>query len=137
MSGQCLLAVRQWSRAYVTTGVPLGVIPSRREMVVTDASGWGGMAAQDGEGAVERTAEARAHKCAGTSLHIPGAQAFFGLPEGQACPRLVRQILTVFHINHQGGTRSARSLSRWGPSSGSGDTSRLQTQSDTGMAGQR
>ena len=44
VSRQNLLTLRQWrSRANLTMGVPLGVIPSCREVVVTDAfaSGWG------------------------------------------------------------------------------------------------
>ena len=43
--------------------------------------------AQDGEGAVECTAEAGAHKCARTSHHIPVNQAFLGFPEWPAYPR--------------------------------------------------
>ncbi|CAL8366216.1 unnamed protein product [Boreogadus saida] len=44
VSSQCLLALQPWRhRAYLAKGVTLGLIPSRREVVVTDPSlsGWG------------------------------------------------------------------------------------------------
>ncbi|KAK7909311.1 hypothetical protein WMY93_013995 [Mugilogobius chulae] len=44
MSPQCLESLSQWrDRSWVETGVPLGCLPSRREVVHTDASttGWG------------------------------------------------------------------------------------------------
>ena len=62
-----------------------------------------GMATQNGEGAVEQTAEAGAYKCAGTSHHIPGAQAFLGLPEGPEYPRPIRQHLGRLPCKPPGG----------------------------------
>ena len=44
VSPQCLLALQPWrNRSYFTQGVPMGLIPSHREVIVTDASrlGWG------------------------------------------------------------------------------------------------
>ena len=75
MSGQCLLALGVSDRRCSLKYDPL---PSRGDSNRRLRLGLGsGMATQDGEGAVECTAEAGAHKCAGTSHHIPGSGIFW------------------------------------------------------------
>ncbi|XP_028302770.1 LOW QUALITY PROTEIN: uncharacterized protein LOC114463422 [Gouania willdenowi] len=114
VSQQCLCALAPWrDRAYLLRGVPIGSVPSRREAVTTDASpsGWGAVwqsrTAQgrwpvEDQGAHINVLELRA-------VHL--ALKHF-LPHLRDKHVLVRSdnTSTVYHINHQGGTKSARLL---------------------------
>lgn len=114
VSQRCLLALVKWrDRAYISGGVPMGSIPSRRETVATDAclSGWGAVwqgstargqwSAEDGADHIN-VLELRA-------VHL-ALQHFLPHLEGKHV--LVRSDNTsaVYHVNHQGGTKSARLL---------------------------
>ena len=107
-SRQYLLMLRQWRRrAYLTRGVPLGVIPSRRKVVVTDASAsvWGAVWRHR---MVVWSAQQRQEHIDVLELRDnPAAQAFFGLPEGQACPCPVRQHLDCLLCKPPGGDGSS------------------------------
>ena len=114
VSQQCLLALAPWrDGAYMLRGVPMGSVPSRRETVTTDAcpSGWGavwqsrtarGRWSAEDRGAHINVLELRA-------VHL--ALRHF-LPHLRGKHVLVRSdnTSTVYHINHQGGTKSARLL---------------------------
>ncbi|XP_074544637.1 uncharacterized protein LOC141804210 [Halichoeres trimaculatus] len=114
VSRQCLHALAPWrDRAYMLRGVPMGSVPSRRETVTTDACplGWGavwqGRTARgwwplEDQGAHINVLELRA-------VHL--ALRHF-LPHLRDKHVLVRSDNTsvVYHINHQGGTRSAQLL---------------------------
>ncbi|XP_032403374.1 uncharacterized protein LOC116709131 [Xiphophorus hellerii] len=111
---QCLQSLSQWRvRLFMTTGVPLGSLPCRREVVFTDASstGWGATwRGQMAQGTWSRRLS-REH------INVLELQAVFlalqsFLPGLQGKHVLVRSDNTtvVFHINHQGGTRSRKLL---------------------------
>ncbi|XP_073732565.1 uncharacterized protein [Misgurnus anguillicaudatus] len=110
----CRRLLRPWGmREYLMQGVPLGSIPSRREVITTDAS-------QEGWGAVWQCRTVRG--CWSPlqqqqHINVLELQAvFFGLqhflPEVAGRHVLVRTDNTtvVYYINHQGGTRSLQCL---------------------------
>ena len=111
---QCLLALAPWrNRAYISQGVPMGSIPSRREVVTTDACpiGWGAVwqnrTAQGRWSAVDSTEHSNVLEL--RTVHL-ALQHF--LPFLRNKHVLVRSDNTsaIYHVNHQGGTRSARLL---------------------------
>lgn len=114
VSQQCLLALAPWrDRAFLLSGVGLGVAPARREIITTDASltGWG---------AVWQHRVARGRWSArdnGDHINVLELRAVHlalehFLPYLKGRHILIRSdnTSTVFHINHQGGTRSPRLL---------------------------
>ena len=114
VSRQCLLALRQWrSRAYLTTGVPLGVIPSHREVAVTDASasGWGAVwRRRTVRGLWSKQPRQEHINVLELRTIFLALRHFLAFLRGQHILVRSDNILAVFHVNHQGGTRSARSL---------------------------
>ncbi|XP_077395323.1 uncharacterized protein LOC144031774 [Festucalex cinctus] len=114
VSRRCLLALAPWrERAFLLSGVPLGVAPARRETVTTDASltGWGAVWQH-------RTAQGiwsvrdRADHINVLELRAVHLALMHFLPYLSGRHVLIRSdnTTTVFHINHQGGVRSARLL---------------------------
>nr|WPK86714.1 NLRC3-like protein 49 [Sebastes schlegelii] len=114
VSNSCCRTLKPWrSKVYLTTGVPLGVIPSRREVVETDASflGWGAVWQRrtiKGRWSVQQRLE---------HINVLELRAIYlalrhFLPVLKDRHVLVRTDSTsaVYHINHQGGTRSRHSL---------------------------
>ncbi|XP_074506781.1 uncharacterized protein LOC141776850 [Sebastes fasciatus] len=114
VSNSCCRTLKPWrSKVYLTTGVPLGVIPSRREVVETDASllGWGAVWQRrtiKGRWSVQQRLE---------HINVLELRAIYlalrhFLPVLKDRHVLVRTDSTsaVYHINHQGGTRSRQSL---------------------------
>ena len=113
VSRQCLFSLSPWrKRSYMSVGVPMGTIPSRRELVTTDAclSGWGavwqGRTAQG-----QWPAQNHAHI---NVLELRAVQLALNhfLPHLRGKHVLVRSdnMSAVAQINHQGGTRSSRLL---------------------------
>ncbi|XP_030219303.1 uncharacterized protein LOC115548682 [Gadus morhua] len=113
VSRQCLFSLSPWrKRLYMSVGVPMGTIPSRRELVTTDAclSGWGavwqGRTAQG-----QWPAQNHAHI---NVLELRAVQLALNhfLPHLRGKHVLVRsdKMSAVAQINHQGGTRSSRLL---------------------------
>lgn len=114
LSSQCLHHLRLWGdRDFICRGVTLGSLPSRREVVITDASliGWG---AVWNHRMVRGVWSARE-----TCLHINvlelravrlALKHFFPALRGKHVLVRSDNTSTVYHINHQGGTRSLRSL---------------------------
>jgi len=114
VSQQCLRALSPWRESsYLSGGVPTGMVPSRWEVVTTDASlsGWGAVwqnrTAQGQRSAQDRTEHINVLKL--RAVHLALKQFLPFLAEKHV---LVRSdnTPTVFHINHQGGTRSAKLL---------------------------
>lgn len=113
-SGKCLRSLKPWrSRAYLSSGVPLGSLPSRREVVVTDASlsGWGAVwnhRTVRGTWSPQQKSE-HINVLELRAVHL--ALMYF-LPFLEGRHVLVRSdnTSTVYHVNHQGGTRSGHSL---------------------------
>jgi hypothetical protein len=114
VSQRCLLALNSWrSRLYLTKGVVLGMIPSRREIVQTDASltGWGAVwqhRAVTGQWGPQEVGE---------NINTLELRAVLRALKHLAPFLKGRHILVrsdnksvVYHINHQGGTRSSQSL---------------------------
>ncbi|XP_020780058.2 uncharacterized protein LOC110159790 [Boleophthalmus pectinirostris] len=109
VTSQCMASLSQWSEAFMLRGVPLGPLPSRREVVNTDASlvGWG--ATWQG-----RTAQGL-WSVRLSRLHINSLEfmaVWFALhhflPYLRGRHVVVRcdNTSVVFHLNHEGGTRS-------------------------------
>lgn len=114
ISHRCICALRRWRQLeFLKAGVPLGVVPSRRELVTTDASltGWGATWNRRGICGHWTPIQATEH------INLLELRAVF-LALKYFMPVLAgRHVLvrsdntsTVFHLNHQGGTRSRRSL---------------------------
>ena len=114
VSGRCLRVLRPWrERAYLIAGSPLGRIASRREVVETDASlsGWGAVwqcRTVRGQWDAQQRLE---HINLLELLAVFLALRHF-LPVLRDRHVLVRtdNTSTVYHVNHQGGTRSRQSL---------------------------
>lgn len=111
---QCLRALAPWKdRVYLTKGVPMGLVICRREVVTTDAcsTGWGAVWQH-------RTAQGRwAVKDGSDHINVLELRAVHlalrrFLPYLRGRHVLIRSdnTSTVYHINHQGGTRSLRLL---------------------------
>ena len=123
VSGRCLLALQPWrAKAFLTKGVSLGSIPSRREVVVTDASpsGWGAVWRHRTVRGLWTAQEMAEH------INVLELRAIYYalkqlLPHLRARHVLIRSdnMSAVYNVNHQGGTRStpslrvARCLLRW------------------------
>ncbi|XP_037830295.1 uncharacterized protein LOC119616813 [Kryptolebias marmoratus] len=109
VSLQCLASLAQWRDAvFMTKGVPLGSLPSRREVVSTDTSttGWGALWQQQiAQGTWSQRDKLR-HINALELEAVRRALHFLSGLHGRHV--LVRSDSTavVFYINHQGGTRS-------------------------------
>ncbi|XP_030293378.1 uncharacterized protein LOC115593839 [Sparus aurata] len=114
VSSPCCRALKPWRRrGYLVGGVPLGVTPARREVVETDASllGWGAVWQH-------RTINGRwstQHRW--EHINVLELRAIFFalqhfLPVLKGRHVLIRTDSTsaVYHINHQGGTRSKLGL---------------------------
>ncbi|XP_068583377.1 LOW QUALITY PROTEIN: uncharacterized protein [Cebidichthys violaceus] len=111
---QCLLALSPWrERAYLTNGVPMGSVPFRREVVTTDAclSGWGAVW-QNRTARGQWSAQDRMEHVNVLELRAVHLALKHFLPSLRGKHVLVRSDNTsaVFHINHQGGTRSLELL---------------------------
>ena len=114
VSRQCLLALVPWrDRAYMLRGVPMGSVPSRRETVATDACplGWGAVwqsRTACGRWSVEdRTDHINVLELRAVHLAL---QHFLPFLIGKHVLVRSDNTSTVYHINHQGGTKSARLL---------------------------
>ncbi|XP_072319724.1 uncharacterized protein [Eucyclogobius newberryi] len=110
VSPQCRVSLCRWrNEAFMTQGVPLGPLPSRREVVYTDASllGWGATwQARMVQGSWSQR-QSRLHINVLEFLAVELALRHF-LPHLRGRHVMVRSDNTsvVFHINHQGGTGS-------------------------------
>lgn len=114
VSSQCLRSLAPWrDRRFLTQGVPLGSVPSRREVVHTDASlrGWG--ATWQGR-SVQGTWSDHLQRCHINVLEMRAVELALHrfLPCLAGRHVLVRSDNTsvVYHLNHQGGTRSVELL---------------------------
>lgn len=114
VSWRCLRVLVPWrNKAYMLSGVPMGVVVSHREVVTTDASptGWGAVwqhrTAQGLWSVQERDLHINVLEL--RAVHL--ALRHF-LPYLKKKHVLIRSDNTtaVFHINHQGGVRSAELL---------------------------
>lgn len=114
VSWRCLCHLAPWrNSAYMLRGVPMGVVVSQREVVTTDASptGWGAlwqhMAAQGQWSLPERDLHINVLELRAVHLAL-----MYFLPYLRGRHVLIRSdnTATVYHINHQGGTRSAELL---------------------------
>ncbi|XP_074481579.1 uncharacterized protein LOC141761839 [Sebastes fasciatus] len=114
VSSRCLLALRPWrAGAYLARGISLGSIPSRREVVVTDASpsGWGAVWQHRAIRGLWTAQEAAEH------INVLELRAIYlalrkFLPHLRGRHVVVRSDnkSAVYHVNRQGGTRSTRLL---------------------------
>lgn len=114
VSHQCLMSLSKWRNAtYITQGVPLGYLPSRREVVHTDASSTGWGATWQGR-MVQGTWSLQQSKDHINVLELMAVQLALEhfLPFLQGRHVLVRSDNTtvVYYINHMGGTRSRKLL---------------------------
>ncbi|KAL0149855.1 hypothetical protein M9458_054903, partial [Cirrhinus mrigala] len=110
----CIRALKRWRQEeFLKAGVPLGVVPSRQELVTTDASltGWGATWNRRGICGRWTPIQAKEHINLLELRAVLMALRFF-LPVLAGRHVLVRSdnTSTVFHLNHQGGTKSHRSL---------------------------
>ncbi|XP_077388987.1 uncharacterized protein LOC144026275 [Festucalex cinctus] len=111
VSRRCLLALAPWrERAFLLSGVPLGVAPARRETITTDASltGWGAVwqhrTAQGSWSVRDRVDHINVLELRAVYLAL-----MHFLPYLSGRHVLIRSdnTTTVFQINRQGGVRSA------------------------------
>uniref|UniRef100_UPI0037E7B013 uncharacterized protein n=1 Tax=Semicossyphus pulcher TaxID=241346 RepID=UPI0037E7B013 len=114
VSSRCLLTLRPWrDRAHLAKGVSLGSIPSRREVVVTNASpsGWGAVWQRRAVRGLWSAQEAAEHINVLELRAIHLALRNF-LPYLRGRHVLIRSDnkSAVYHVNGQGGTRSTQSL---------------------------
>lgn len=114
VSKRCLQALRPWRRrSHLVKGVPLGMIPSRREVVVTDSSlgGWGAVwqnrAVRGLWGAQQRLEHINVLELRAVYLAL---RHFIPALRGKHVLIRTDNTSTVYQINHQGGTRSMSSL---------------------------
>lgn len=114
VSTRCLLALAPWrDRAFISKGVPMGSIPCRREIVATDACplGWGAVW-QSRSVCGQWSAGYRSDHINVLELRAVHLALQHFLPSLTGRHVLIRSdnTTTVYHINHQGGTKSARLL---------------------------
>ena len=114
VSRRCLLALAPWrDRSFLLQGMPMGSIASRRETVTTDASlsGWGAVW-QNRTAQGLWPAQVRSEHINVLELRAVHRALQLFLPFLGGRHVLVRSdnVSAVSHINHQGGTRSARLL---------------------------
>lgn len=109
-----MTAINPWrDRSYLLEGVPMGAVAFRREVVTTDASmvGWGATWQQRAVRGLWTDTERRDHinVLELRAVHLALRQL---LPHLRGRHVLIRTDNTtvVYHINHQGGVRSARLL---------------------------
>ncbi|XP_057685683.1 uncharacterized protein LOC130911993 [Corythoichthys intestinalis] len=114
VSGRCAVALAPWRNgAFLLEGVPLGVAPVRREVVTTDASrlGWGAV--------WQRRAARGSWSLRDHAVHINvlelravhlALRHFYPFLRGRHVLVRSDNAAAVYHINHQGGTRSAHLL---------------------------
>ncbi|XP_059894386.1 uncharacterized protein LOC132447566, partial [Gadus macrocephalus] len=114
VSGRCLRALRPWrERAYLIAGSPLGRIASRREVVETDASlsGWGAVwqcrTVRGQWDAQQRLEHINVLELLAVFLAL---RHFLPVLRGRHVLVRTDNTSTVYHVNHQGGTRSRQSL---------------------------
>ena len=110
----CIVYLRRWrDNAFLLHGVPLGSVPARREVVTTDAStqGWGAVWQKRSVQGVWCPRWRGRHINVLELRTVSLALKHF-LPYLRGKHVLVRTDSTsvVFHVNHQGGTRSLESL---------------------------
>lgn len=110
----CLHTLAPWKdRAFLSKGVPMGFVVCRREVVTTDASstGWGAVwqhrAVQGRWCRRDRTQHINVLELRAVHLAL---RHFLPHLEGRNVLIRSDNTSTVYHINHQGGTRSARLL---------------------------
>lgn len=111
---QCLRALAPWrDGAYLSRGVPMGLVVCRREVVTTDAclTGWGAVWQHRGVRGSWSSTERSEHINVLELRAVRRALQHF-LPCLRGKHILVRTDNTsvVYHINHQGGVRSAQLL---------------------------
>ena len=114
VSRQCLLALVPWrDRAYIAAGVPMGAVPFRREVVTTDACplGWGAVW-QCRTACGQWPTQAVTDHINVLELRAVHLALRHFMPYLRGKHVLIRSDNTsvVYHINHQGGTKSARLL---------------------------
>ncbi|XP_057701544.1 uncharacterized protein LOC130921537 [Corythoichthys intestinalis] len=114
VSSRCAVALAPWRNgAFLLEGVPLGVAPVRREVVTTDASrlGWGAV--------WQRRAARGSWSLRDHAVHINvlelravhlALRHFYPFLRGRHVLVRSDNAAAVYHINHQGGTRSAHLL---------------------------
>ncbi|XP_057686428.1 uncharacterized protein LOC130912382 [Corythoichthys intestinalis] len=114
VSGRCVVALAPWRNgAFLLEGVPLGVAPVRRKVVTTDASrlGWGAV--------WQRRAARGSWSLRDHAVHINvlelravhmALRHFYPFLRGRHVLVRSDNAAAVYHINHQGGTRSAHLL---------------------------
>nr|XP_061814201.1 uncharacterized protein LOC133604909 [Nerophis lumbriciformis] len=114
VSGRCAVALAPWRNGvFLLEGVPLGVAPVRREVVTTDASrlGWGAV--------WQRRAARGSWSLRDHAVHINvlelravhlALRHFYPFLRGRHVLVRSDNAAAVYHINHQGGTRSAHLL---------------------------
>lgn len=114
LSSQCLRHLQPWeSRDFICQGVTVGSLPSSREVVVTDASltGWGAVwnhrMARGVWSPRERLQHINVLELRAVRLAL---RHFFPALRGKHVLVRSDNTSTVYHINHQGGTRSRHSL---------------------------
>ncbi|XP_061590737.1 uncharacterized protein LOC133456285 [Cololabis saira] len=111
---QCLIHLHRWQDStFLLHGVPLGSVPSRREVVTTDASpqGWGAVwqkrSVQGVWGPLWRGRHINVLELRTVYLAL---RHFLPFLRGKHVLVRTDNTSTVFHVNHQGGTRSLDSL---------------------------
>nr|XP_061802709.1 uncharacterized protein LOC133593969 [Nerophis lumbriciformis] len=114
VSGRCAVALAPWRNgAFLLEGVPLGVAPVRREVVTTDASrlGWGAVwqrrAARGSWSLRDHAVHINVLEL--RALHL-ALRHFYPFLRGRHVLVRSDNAAAVYHINHQGGTRSAHLL---------------------------
>jgi len=114
VSQQCLSTLSPWRRrSYMSRGVAMGSVPFRRETVTTDASlsGWGAVwqnrTARGLWSALDCTDHINVLELRAVHLAL---RHFLPYLKGRHVLVRSDNTTTVYHINHQGGTKSARLL---------------------------
>ena len=112
VSSRCLMALRPWrDRAYLVRGVTLGSIPSRREVVVTDASlsGWGAVWQHRAVSGLWSAQAQHINVLELRAIHL-ALRKFLPYLRGRHVLIRCENKSAVYNVNHQGGIRSIQSL---------------------------
>ncbi|KAL2096973.1 hypothetical protein ACEWY4_006180 [Coilia grayii] len=114
MTRSCSLHLQRWKQEdFLRSGVQMGPPPARREVVTTDASltGWGGVWQHQG---VSGQWDPHMKRCHINVLELQAVfltlKHFESVLRGKHVMVRTDNTSVVFHINHQGGTRSLPSL---------------------------
>lgn len=108
VSGKCLQSLKPWrNRVHLSRCVPLGFLPSRREVVVTDAAVWNHRTVRGTWGPQQRLQHINVLELRAVHLVL---RHFLPFLKGRHVLVRSDNTSTVYHVNHQGGTRSSRSL---------------------------